>query len=593
MSMIGQRLDLRASEQLRSVVENLLTTVLATAFASGALLYLLRATVSQPLGSEWFVLLNSVGIVRLTVWWFYRQRAADDPRNRIAMRALTICALVSGLIWAASIWTLGAPEQYHLQVVVEFACLAIATGGAFGTVASRSTAYSIFIPPVLAPFVFGMLHDDRYYRIVGVMSLVYGLILARMIFMLNRQFRHQISVREENQSLLGELSRRTQEAETANEAKSRFLAAASHDLRQPMQVIVLRAHALAEMDLPVDAKFTVARLDDAIGNLQDLFDRLLDISQLEARAVVPQVAPFALQQLFARLEESYRELAWQDAIELEVESTDLWTASDPLMLERILRQLLDNALRYATRRSITVSARRVDGGIAVEVHDTGPGIPLDRQQDIFKEFVQLNNPQRDRRMGLGLGLAIADRLARLLGHRLELDSELGQGATFRAVVPEVQPPPAPKPVAPPRADADVLEGVLVAVLDDTPDVLEALVAMLRRWRCETIAATSGEALAHALREDKRKPDVLICDYRLAESRNGIDVIHVLRGEFNPSCPALLITGDVTTKQSSELTAAGITVMQKPVRIAALRSTLAGLFASRAPAAVPAEASDTA
>ena len=583
MSMNDQRLDLRASEQLRSVVENLLTTVLATAFASGSLLYLLRATVRQPLGSEWFVLLNSVGVARLAVWWLYRQRVADDPRNRSAMRALTACAGISGLIWASSIWTLGTPEQYHLQVVVEFACLAIATGGAFGTVASRSTAYSIFIPPVLAPFVFGMLHDDRYYRIVGVMSLVYGLILARMIYMLNSHFRHQIAVREENQGLLVELSRRTQEAEAANEAKSRFLAAASHDLRQPMQVIVLRAHALVELDLPAEAKTTAARLDDAIGNLQDLFDRLLDISQLEARAVVPQVAPFALQQLFARLEESYRELAWQDAIELKVEPSELWTASDPLMLERILRQLLDNALRYATRRSITLRARRVEHGIAVEVHDTGPGIPLEKQKDIFKEFVQLNNPQRDRRMGLGLGLAIADRLARLLGHRLELDSEPGHGSTFRVIVPEVQPTPAPKPVAAPRSGADVLEGVVVAVLDDTPDVLEALCAMLHRWRCATVAATSSDALARALRADARLPDVLICDYRLAESRNGIDVIHALRSEFQLRCPALLITGDVSTKQSAELSAAGITVMQKPVRIATLRGTLATLFAARAAA----------
>jgi len=583
MSMNDQRLDLRASEQLRSVVENLLTTVLATAFASGALLFLLRATVSQPLGSEWFVLLNSVGVARLAVWWFYRQHAADDPRNRGAMRALTVCALVSGLIWAASIWTLGTPEQHHLQVIVEFACLAIATGGAFGTVASRSTAYSIFIPPVLAPFVFGMLHDDRYYRIVGVMSLVYGLILARMIYMLNSQFRHQISVREENQGLLVELSRRTQEAEAANEAKSRFLAAASHDLRQPMQVIVLRAHALVELDLPPEAKTAATRLDDAIGNLQDLFDRLLDISQLEARAVVPQVAPFALQQLFTRLEESYRELAWQDAIELKVEPSALWAASDPLMLERILRQLLDNALRYATRRSITLSARRIEGGVAVEVHDTGPGIPPEKQKEVFKEFVQLNNPQRDRRMGLGLGLAIADRLARLLGHSLELDSELGKGSTFRVILPEAQPVAPPQPAAPPRSADDVLDGVLVAVLDDTPDVLEALSTMLRRWRCETVAATSSDALAQALRDDGRKPDVLICDYRLAESRNGIDVIHALRSEFQLNCPALLITGDVTTKQTGELSAAGITVMQKPVRIATLRGTLTALFASRAQA----------
>lgn len=583
MSADRQRLDLGASEQLRSVAENLVSTVTATAFASSALLYLLRATVEEPLGIIWLVLLNCVGVARLVMLWLYRSHAHDDPRNRIVMRALTGCALVSGLIWAASVWTLGAPEQYHLQVVVMFACLAIATGGAFGTVASLRTAYAIFIPPVFAPFAFGVLHDDRYYRIVGVMALIYGLILARMIYMLNRQFRHQISVREENQGLLGELSRRTEEAETANEAKSRFLIAASHDLRQPMQAIVLRARALSDLELPPEAKTTTARLDDAISTMLDLFDRLLDVSQLEAHAVVPHMTPFALQPLFARLQESYRDLAWVDAIELKVEPSTLWVTSDALMLERILRQLLDNALRHAIRRSVALSARRVDAGVAVEVRDTGPGIPHDKQKDIFKEFVQLNNPQRDRRMGLGLGLSIADRLARLLGHHLELESEVGHGAAFCVIVPEAEPRPESQRVVSADNDSGALEGLLVAVLDDTPDVLEALSAMIRRWRCETIAATNSEELIHALRLSERKPDVLICDYRLAESCNGIEVILALRNELGLTCPALLITGDMAMQQNSELSAASITVMQKPVRPALMRSTLAAFKQNTQPA----------
>ncbi|MDR3385953.1 MAG: ATP-binding protein [Rudaea sp.] len=574
MSADSKRLDLRASEQLRSVVENLVATVAATAFASSTLLYLLRATVAEPVGIIWLVLLNCVGVARLSMLWLYRSHTPDDPRNRTVMNMLTACALVSGLIWSASVWALGAPEQYHLQVVVMFACLAIATGGAFGTVASLRTAYSIFIPPVLAPFAFSLFHDDRYYRIVGVMSLVYGLILARMIYMLNSQFRYQISVREENQSLLGELRRRTVEAETANEAKSRFLIAASHDLRQPMQAIVLRARALSDLELPPEAKTSAVRLDDAIATMLDLFDRLLDVSQLEAHAIVPQVTPFALQPLFARLEESYRDLAWQDAIELKVEASELWVSSDALMLERILRQLLDNALRHAIRRSVALSAHRVDAGIAIEVRDTGPGIPRDKQEDIFKEFVQLNNPQRDRRMGLGLGLAIADRLARLLGHRLQVESEVGQGAAFRVIVPAAKAGTAARPALPPDKDPAALQGLLVAVLDDTPDVLEALGTMLRRWRCETIVATNSEVLTNALRGSSRKPDVLICDYRLAESCTGIEVILALRNELGINCPALLITGDVAMQQDKELSVTGITVMQKPVRAAQLRSTLA-------------------
>jgi len=484
-----------------------------------------------------------------------------------------VCALASGLIWAASIWTLGTPEQYHLQVVLEFACLAIATGGAFGTVASLRTAYSIFIPPVFAPFVFGLLHDDRYYRIVGVMSLVYGLILVRMIYMLNSQFRRQISVREENQSLLGELSRRTREAEAANEAKSRFLIAASHDLRQPMQVIVLRSQALADLPLSPMARAAAQRLDEAVSTMHGLFDALLDVSRLDAGAIDISVQPFSLQSLFTRLETNYAEVTQQSAIDWRVVPTNLWVASDERLLERILRQLLDNAVRHAIRRSIVLSARLVGDQVQVDVLDTGPGVPRDKQTEIFKEFVQLDNPQRDRNRGLGLGLAIAERLARLLGHRIELESEQGHGSTFRVIVPPAKSLPIIKP-APAPTDADAsLDGALVAVLDDTADVLHMMEVTLQRWHCETIGATNSDQLTQALLQRGRHPDVIICDYRLAEPSDGIQVIEQLRGVLAITCPAFLITGDIEVNQDERLKTLRITVLRKPVRVATLRKAL--------------------
>jgi signal transduction histidine kinase/CheY-like chemotaxis protein len=584
MPVASQRLDLRATEELRSVADNLVQTVAATAFASSALLYLLHDTVGEPLGAIWLALLNCVGVVRLNVLWRLRSRALDDPANRPLMRTLMSCALTSGLIWAASVWVLSAPAQY-LQVVVMFACLAIATGGAFATVASLPTAYSIFIPPILAPFVFGITHEGRYYHTVGVMALVYGVILARMIYLLNGQFRRQIAVREENAGLLDELRSRTAEAEAANEAKSRFLIAASHDLRQPMQVIVLRAQALADTALPPAAREAATRLDQAVSTLHSLFDELLDVSRLDAGAIDTTVQPFALQSLFARLEESYTDVTRDSAVEWCVVPTELWIQSDERLLERILRQLLDNAVRHAIRRSITLSARSLDGEVAIEVHDTGPGVPLDKQADIFKEFVQLDNPQRDRSRGLGLGLAIADRLARLLSHRIVLESEPGHGAAFRVIVAQAQSRPATTPTPPPaHTDTLTFDGMLVAILDDTPDVLHLLEVTLQRWHCETIAATHSEQLTQILLQTGRRPDLLVCDYRLAEPRNGIQVIAELRSGLGITCPALLITGDIAVHRDDRLTALNITLMQKPVRVAALRNAIRAAVPDRLAAA---------
>ena len=574
MTPMGQRLGLRATEELRAVADNIVQTVAATAFASSALLYLLHDTVGEPLGTIWLVVLNCVGVVRLTVLRQLRSRAYDDPRNNMLMQVFVSCALASGLIWAASVWVLGAPAQYHLQVVVMFACLAIGTGGAFAAVASKRAAYSIFIPPVLAPFVFGITHEGRYYHIVGVMALVYGVILSRMIYILNAQFRRQIAVREENVGLLDELRRRTAEAEAANEAKSRFLIAASHDLRQPMQVILLRSQALAELPMSPVVRHAAHRLDDAVGTLHGLFDALLDVSRLDAGAVETTVQPFSLQTLFARLEEHYAELTQQAAIDWRVVPTNLWVASDERLLERILRQLLDNAVRHAIRRSITLSARLLESEVIIDVQDTGPGVPRDKHQDIFKEFVQLDNPQRDRRRGLGLGLAIADRLARLLGHRIVLESEPGEGSSFRVIVPRAESQPMVAPATPAAsATAPRLDGVLVALLDDTPDVLHMLDVTLQRWQCETIAATHSDQLTQALLQRGRHPDVLICDYRLAEPSNGIQVIEQMRSALGITCPAFLISGDIELRQDEHLNALGITLMKKPVTVAALRAAV--------------------
>ena len=231
-------------------------------------------------------------------------------------------------------------------------------------------------------------------------------------------------------------------------------------------------------------------------------------------------------------------------------------------------------MRHAIRRSITLSARSADGEVIIEVCDTGPGIPRDRQADIFKEFVQLENPQRDRNRGLGLGLAIADRLVSLLGHRMVLESEPGRGAAFRVIVAQGQSKTSIKPApAAAAADAGSLDGLLVAVLDDTPDVLHMLDVTFQRWHCETIVATHSEQLTQLLLQRARHPDVLICDYRLAESRNGVQVIAELRSALGITCPALLITGDVAVHQNEQLQELGITLMQKPVRVAALRSAI--------------------
>jgi two-component system, sensor histidine kinase len=612
--------DLRLREALRFVAANTLQSVIASALVAGGLVFWLRDSIHPWAALSWMTALVCVGALRL--WLRRRVRAALDietfnPRHLVQFTAL---ALATGMIWASGVWVLRPSEDGNLHAVVLLTCAAIGIGGAFASVASLRTAMAIFWPPIMALTLFGWMDGSKLYLIIASISLPLSLVVTRMLVVLNRQFVEQVELREQNAELLRALQQRTADAETANEAKSRFLAAASHDLRQPMHAIVMRSRALVGQPLPEDVRMMVERLDHSVVAMQSLFDALLDISKFDTGSVRTHLAPLPVQSLFNVLIESYSYMAQQQGVQLHMDATTLWVNSDARLLGSILRQLVDNTMRHAGPCRVTLRARPVGDDIAIEVWDTGKGIPHDQQLNIFKEFVQLQNPERDRRKGLGLGLAIVERTAHQLGHRLELESREGAGACFRIFVPMLKTQPAaaaqpvaapqPKPVRPkaiepvaarpvdspvdapapvpaasvtssasttasaaPAPTTSAASVPMIALLDDDPDVLEAMALLLTHWRYEVISATHSDELLQALREKGRIPDLLVCDYRLAEKRNGREIIEDMRRHFGQALPALLITGDIRALNPSEL-GSGIIVLRKPVPPDTLREMVA-------------------
>lgn len=576
--------DLRLREALRFVTANTLQSVIASTLVATTMVFLLRHSIHTWTGAWWLTALVVVGALRI------RQRIrvraalavqASEPRH---LQQFTLLAFYTGLIWAAAVWILRPANDSNLHAIVLLACAAIATGGAFTSLASLRTAFAIFWPPMLALVVFGLTEGRNFYLIIAWVSLPISLLLARMIMVLNRQFVEQVDLREHNAALLLALQQRTADAEAANEAKSRFLVAASHDLRQPMHAIAIRSRALLELTLPEEAHIAAERLDQSVVAMQTLFDALLDISRLDAGRAQPEPSPMPLQTLFAGLRDSYADYAALQDVRLQVSDTALWVISDALLLERLLRQLLDNAMRHAGPCSLTLRAEAVDNAVMIEVRDTGKGIALDQQTHIFKEFVQIENPERDRRKGLGLGLAIVERIARQLDHRLELHSSIGSGACFQIFLPAAEPAvgysstpvesAAQKPNAatPAETESEADGGSCIALLDDDPDVLEAMTLLLTHWHYEVIAATHSPDLTRALLTRNRAPDLLICDYRLAEKLNGRDVIENLRRHYDRKLPALLITGDLRALESAG-DIGDITVLRKPVPPSTLREQI--------------------
>ena len=374
-----------------------------------------------------------------------------------------------------------------------------------------------------------------------------------------------------------ELEASRAEAEAANLGKTRFIAAASHDLLQPLHAARLFTAAMIDRDPRNDLG---GKIDASLGAVESLLDALLDISKLDAGAFKPEKRPFALQPLFDSLATAFAPTATRYGVELTVAPTRAFVDTDPAFLRRILQNLLSNALRYGRSEGkparVLLGCRRAGGSLRIEVRDNGPGIPADKQAVIFDEFVRLQpedeGPREER--GLGLGLAIVDRIARMLDLPVALSSAPGRGSTFSITVPRVpavkivlSAAPAPQPLPSIEAESFVL------CLDNEARVREAMAALLGGWGCKVeTAASQAEALAAVARAG-RLPDLVLADLHLDDGADGLEAVVALREAWGRIVPAALVTADRDPTLRPRARARQVELLHKPVKPASLRALL--------------------
>jgi signal transduction histidine kinase len=374
-------------------------------------------------------------------------------------------------------------------------------------------------------------------------------------------------------SLERKVEERTHQLELANLAKTRFLAVASHDLRQPLHALGLFVAQLSTASSATERAWLVDRINTSTTAINELFKALLDISQLDAGALKPDTSEFPAARLLAQIESTFAATAREKALSFRVASTTAWLRSDFILLERIVLNLVSNAVRYTSHGGVVVGCRKRGGALRIEVWDTGPGIPLDQRQKIFDEFYRLDSG-RDRQPGFGLGLAIVDRLSRLLDHPIELTSTLGRGSRFTVVARRVATPAKiVQPSAPAPAALDVADGKLVVVIDDDELALTGMGGLLRSWGCRVVAGGSGEAALSGLAGQDRSPDLIVSDYHLADGKTGIEAIELLRGAFGTPISAFLLSGDISSESLSAVQSGGYHLLHKPVDPMALRAML--------------------
>lgn len=372
------------------------------------------------------------------------------------------------------------------------------------------------------------------------------------------------------------LEKARKEAEQANAAKTRFLAAASHDLRQPIHALGLFFAELSDRVHSPETALLIGQVEDSIAAINSMLNALLDVSKLDAGVVKATIEPFALTDLFARLQAEFQPIALENHNAILIRPTSALVNTDPAMLERMLRNLIGNALRYTENGRVLVAARTRGQHVEIRVLDNGPGIPEDQLEEIFIEFHQLQNPARDRRQGLGLGLAIVKRLAGLLHHNIKVVSRLGHGSCFSITLPLA-------PVIPVIKSAQAVDkvnrpnysltGCRLLVLDDDTAVLEGMQGLLTRWGCRVITAGSPAEAINKLAANEQPLEVLIIDYRLPDNVSGIEVARDLQKLLNYPVAVLIITGDTGPERLREADASGYPLLHKPVQPAKLRSTL--------------------
>jgi two-component system, sensor histidine kinase len=392
------------------------------------------------------------------------------------------------------------------------------------------------------------------------------LVLERLTMAQNDSLALQSAGQFRNDDLVRQLRAQIETADRANEEKTRFVASAAHDLRQPLHALGMFCATLDQRLINTPERPLVRNMMSAIESLEESFGAMLDISRLDAGVVQKSPQTFPIRDIFRRLLQQFGGDAEARELALRFRATRRIVHSDPLLLERVLANLVQNALRYTRRGGVLVAARRSSQGVALEVWDTGIGIPEDKKEKIFREFYQIENPERDRSRGLGIGLAIVSRICNLLEHPLTLRSRVGKGTVFRVLVPlgQVEVIDATLPegdTLPPRKSG----AITILLIDDERAIREATRELLKPMQVDVITAGSIAEATDLARAATGAIDMILSDWRLRGQENGMEAVKAVRAITGESTPAVLITGDTSVDLLKLAHENGLVVLHKPLR----------------------------
>ncbi len=502
----------------------------------------------------------------------YRRSNEEDRKQAHWSKWLVGIAFIGSCSWGSLGILLYPPDSLVFQFVLMFF---ISVGAAVATIVGASyqpVFWAKFLPNILPFSIYVLFQNDAMHTLIGLgIPFFYGTALLVLYRNLHKHLLESLRLRLEKNHLIELMQLKKQAAEKANAEKSRFLAAASHDLRQPLHAQMLLVDELKTHSHNEQCARTVQKLETSMKAMNGLFNELLDISKLDACAITPNITEFAVSELFEELELDFSQLANTHNLRFRIHPTTLNIRSDQNLLSRILRNLVSNAIRYTDKGGLLIGCRRRGKQVLIQVWDTGAGIPTDEQEHIFSEFYQLHNPERDRNKGLGLGLAIVARLAELLDHKIHIQSLLKKGSVFSVQVPLATGVTAESTRAAPIEIIDLdITGLNVLLVEDDELILSTMRDLLGKWGCNVFSAASLESAMSHVGSLINRLDLIIADYRLRNNTTGIQVIDKLETVLNRKIPAVIVTGDTSPHILQTILQSGRYVLHKPVAPQKLR-----------------------
>lgn len=470
---------------------------------------------------------------------------------------------------------------YHFVPIVSYEGVMTLTAMTLGLAAGGVTLTSPMLPafymlayPSLMVLVVSLYHRPENI-FFGLAIGCFGMTLALTWFSITMAstIRKSIEIAFQNDALVNKLRAALNQTDEANRAKSVFLASASHDLRQPLHALGLLAETLGGTKLDDQQHDIQSNMMSAVDSTRSMLDSLLNMSKLDAGAIMAEPKPFLIQSLLYKLEDELAPTADESGLIYRTHETIAAAHSDPVIVGLILRNLIANAIRYTSEGGLLVGCRRRGDHLSIEVWDTGIGIPENKLEDMFRAFKQLKNPERDAQKGFGLGLAIAQGLATTLDTKIEVRSRVGRGSVFSFLLP--------------RSNATVIEdlpsntnvsefnGQKIIVVDDDERVRVSMHNLLESWGCECVSGESADSVVAKVSDDKF--DLLIVDYRLREGKTGSEAIETIRGHLGKHVPAIIITGDTASNKISEAQSSDALLLHKPASTSQLRRIMTSML----------------